>query len=117
LPLSAVEPKEAFAGLEVDVPAELRRDHHLVAERCRGFTEDAFILNRTIDLCAIEEGDAFVEGRVIGAYRCASFAANVGDDRSTRAALAMLVSAEDSRGSSRGMTRRTGQVLLRVRRI
>ena len=38
---AAVEPRAPLAGLEVDVPAELGRDHDLVAERRDAFAEDA----------------------------------------------------------------------------
>ena len=40
----AVESRTSLAGLQVDVPAELRGDHNLVAERRHAFTEDALDL-------------------------------------------------------------------------
>ena len=59
----AVEPRTPLAGLLIDVPAELRCDHDLVAERRHAFAEDALHLVRTVGLGRVEEGDATVEGR------------------------------------------------------
>ena len=60
---AAVEPRAALAGLQIDVPAELGRDHDLVAERRHAFAEDPFHLVRAVGLGRVEEGDAPVEGR------------------------------------------------------
>jgi hypothetical protein len=54
----AVEARPALAGRLVDVPAELRRDHDLVAERRDGLAEDALALVRPVRLGTVEEGDA-----------------------------------------------------------
>jgi hypothetical protein len=59
---AAVQPRPTLAGLEIDVPAELRHDHRPVPEWLRGFAEDAFVLMRAIGLGAVEEGDALVVG-------------------------------------------------------
>ena len=60
---AADEPRAPLAGLEIDVPAELRGDHHLVAERLHAFAEDPFHLVGAVGLGRVVEGDATVEGR------------------------------------------------------
>lgn len=46
----AVQPRQALAGLLVDVPAELGGDHHLIAERRHALAEDALDLEGAIGL-------------------------------------------------------------------
>jgi hypothetical protein len=59
---AAVEPRAALAGLEVDVPAELGRDHDLVSEGRDALAEDALDLVGAVRLGRVEEGDAPLEG-------------------------------------------------------
>jgi hypothetical protein len=58
---AAVQAGQALARLEVDVPAELRRDGHLVTERCDALAQDALDFMRTVGFGRIEECDATVE--------------------------------------------------------
>jgi hypothetical protein len=58
----AVQAGQALAGLEIDVPAELRCDHDPVAERRHAFAEYPLHLVRTVSLGRIVEGEAAVEG-------------------------------------------------------
>src|SRR5688572_19940927 len=57
----AVEARLALAGLQIDVPAELGRDHDLVAERRDAFAQDAFHFVRAVGLGGVEERDSSVE--------------------------------------------------------
>jgi hypothetical protein len=58
----ADEAGAARAGFQIDVPAELRGDHDLVAERLDRLAEDALHLVRSVGLRRVEEGDAPLEG-------------------------------------------------------
>ena len=55
-------PPAALSGLRVDVEAELRGDDHLVARGLQGFADDAFGLERAVDLGGVEERHALVDG-------------------------------------------------------
>jgi hypothetical protein len=57
---SAVETRQTPAGLKIDVPTELRCDHHPVAERRDASAEDTFDLVRALSLGRVEEGDAAI---------------------------------------------------------
>src|SRR6266581_8315289 len=46
----AVEPHFEATGLGIYVPAELRRDHHVIAERCDALTQDALAFERSVSL-------------------------------------------------------------------
>ena len=59
---AAVEARPALASLKINVPAELRSDHNLVAKRLHRLTEDAFAFVRAVGLGAVEEGDTLVKG-------------------------------------------------------
>jgi len=90
---ATVEPWAALARLQIDVPAELRCDHHLVAKRTHAFAEDALHLMRAVSLGRIVKGEATVEGRpddadhlgtswdhgLIGAAHVLDTKANAGD--------------------------------------
>ena len=45
-------------GLGIDREAELRRDHHLVANRRQRLADDLLVGEGTINLRCVEEGDA-----------------------------------------------------------
>ena len=58
----AIQARAPLAGLKVDVPAELRGDHDLVAERRDGFAQNPLTLMRAIRFGGVEKRDAAVEG-------------------------------------------------------
>jgi hypothetical protein len=52
----------ALSRLGVDIVAELRRDHHLVAERADGVADEFFVGERTISFGGVEKADATLVG-------------------------------------------------------
>ena len=52
---------EAFAG-GINGEAELRRDHHLVADGLKCLANNLLVGERSVDLRRIEEGDAAIHG-------------------------------------------------------
>src|SRR6185369_3842205 len=58
----AVETRTPLTGLEIDVPAELGRDHNLVAERRNALTQDTLAFERSISLSGVKEGYAAIIG-------------------------------------------------------
>ena len=58
-----LQSRPALAGFLVDVPAELRGDHDLVAERLDAFAENPLHLVRAIGFGRVVERDAALEGR------------------------------------------------------
>jgi hypothetical protein len=59
---AAVEPAARLPGLRVDVPAELRLDHHLVAHRLQRLADDPLGLEGPVRLGRVEQGDPLVDG-------------------------------------------------------
>ena len=59
----AVQPGKSLPGFLVDIPAELRGDHHLVPERRDSFAEDPLHLMRTIRFGRIEKRHTTIERR------------------------------------------------------
>ena len=49
-------------ALRVEAEAELRRDHHVVADRLQGLAHQLFVRERAVDLGGVEEGDAPLHG-------------------------------------------------------
>jgi hypothetical protein len=58
----AVETGASLAGLLIDVPAELRGDHHLASERRDGLAEDPLGFMRAVGFGRVEERDTTIEG-------------------------------------------------------
>src|SRR6266571_6673259 len=59
---TAVQPGMALPRLRVDVPAELRGDHHLLPERGQGFADELLVAERPVGFGGVEEGDATLDG-------------------------------------------------------
>src|SRR5262245_1027267 len=53
---------EAALATGLDVKSEFRSDHHLLAERSEGFTDEFLIRKRTVDLGSVEKGNALFHG-------------------------------------------------------
>ena|SRR5829696_6519545 len=51
----AVETRAPLAGLEIDIPAEPRRDNYLVAEGCDALTQDTLAFERSVSFSCIKE--------------------------------------------------------------
>ncbi len=60
---ATIETAGALAGLRVDVPAELRRNHHAVSDRRERLADECFVRKRSVRLGGVEEGDAAIESR------------------------------------------------------
>ena len=62
-----LSPAAALAGRQIDVEAELGRDHHLVTDGRERLADQFLVGERAIDLGGIEEGDAALDGRRMSA--------------------------------------------------
>ena len=54
---AADEARATRAGLQVDVPAELAGDHHLVAEWCDGLAQNPLALMRAVGFGSVKKRD------------------------------------------------------------
>ena len=57
---AAVRAAGAGAGLQVDIEAELGRDHHLVADRRERLPDQVLVGERTVGFGGVEQGDALL---------------------------------------------------------
>ena len=53
---------EAALATGLDVKSEFRSDHHLLAERSEGFTDEFFIREGTVDFGSVEKGNTPFDG-------------------------------------------------------
>src|SRR5262249_19684410 len=59
---TTIHTARVYTGIRIDVPAEFRGDHHLIADGSEGFTHDFFVCEWAVGFSGVEKCDAMFHG-------------------------------------------------------